>query len=104
VLRSCYPLLWRFPTKLLTVMPLPLARFLHKMHYPCPEVVVLLTWRNCTRILNQVLTCLQLTTRDPGQRQRHLMLSNRHIQDVRPQATAHLAKTMSYLQLSSAEL
>jgi RNA polymerase sigma-54 factor len=32
------------------------------------------------------------------------MLSNRHIQDVRPQATAHLAKTMSYLQLSSAEL
>ncbi len=27
-----------------------------------------------------------------------------HIQDARPQATAHLAKTMSYLQLPSAEL
>ena len=29
---------------------------------------------------------------------------NAHIQDNRPQATAHLAKTMGYLQLSSAEL
>ncbi len=32
------------------------------------------------------------------------MFSNHHIQDNRHQATAHLAKTMSYLQLSSAEL
>ena len=32
------------------------------------------------------------------------MLAHRHIQDVRPQATAHLAKTMSYLQLPAAEL
>jgi len=29
---------------------------------------------------------------------------NRHVQDHRPQATAHLAKTMGYLQLSAAEL
>src|SRR5687768_1587286 len=32
------------------------------------------------------------------------MFSHSHIQDNRHQATAHLAKTMSYLQLSSAEL
>ena len=32
------------------------------------------------------------------------MFSNQHLQDNRHQATAHLAKTMSYLQLSSAEL
>ncbi len=32
------------------------------------------------------------------------MFSNQHIQDNRHQATAHLTKTMSYLQLSSAEL
>jgi RNA polymerase sigma-54 factor len=32
------------------------------------------------------------------------MLATRHIQDNRPLATAHLAKTMSYLQLSAAEL
>ena len=32
------------------------------------------------------------------------MLATQHIQDNRPLATAHLAKTMSYLQLSAAEL
>ena len=32
------------------------------------------------------------------------MLNIHHVHDARPQATAHLAKTMSYLQLSSAEL
>jgi RNA polymerase sigma-54 factor len=32
------------------------------------------------------------------------MFSNQHLQDNRHQATAHLAKTMSYLQLSSTEL
>lgn len=32
------------------------------------------------------------------------MLATRQIQDNRPQATAHLAKTMSYLQLSAADL
>src|SRR5437868_4043245 len=40
----------------------------------------------------------------PGPRRRDAMLSTSQIQDNRPQATAHLAKTMSYLQLASAEL
>src|SRR5437899_5979890 len=35
---------------------------------------------------------------------RDTVLANSQIQDNRPQATAHLAKTMAYLQLSAAEL